>query len=616
MNTRTDLRLAGALFAGFLALYLFTLCPTVYFGDSGEISLAIKSGGVIHPPGYPLFALLGRAALVLVPFGEPAFRIGVVVALAAAGCVGTLFLVLRTLSLSTIAAVAGAASLGLSRLFWVQSNRVEVYSLHLLIGITAILFALRWRETGRLRELQFACLAVGLGLAHHLTIVLWVPGLLVLAGKRVWTDPNLGRRLLLCLPLFFIGPLLYLCLPLWARDETGHNWGDPSNAQNLWNHVSAKLYRGYLKFPASGAAFSRAGQGAGTALLSALPLWLWPAVAFGGWSLWKLNRAAAAGLGSIALVIGAYAFCYGIPDISPYYLPVLVVACCLLGAALHRLPEAQRSTPLITIAAPLALALMNFSACNLHSATFVREFAQQKLESCSPNGVLLMEGDQDWFPVSYVHEALKVRPDVLPITRGMVAINFGYTWDESYWYLRALRAQGVALELPKGQLPDAERRRLAKDAYLLSMLEGPLQGRPVHITFLQTSADSARTTMGLDVLQKWISTKHSPAPQGLVIVLHPKSATLTPRQLAENGQAIWDKLPLPNLSEIDLSQEMDPAYLRQHYITMLSNQGYLWELAGEPTNAAQIYQALLDWDPTSRANLEKLTKLSATVVKG
>ncbi|MGC4046623.1 MAG: DUF2723 domain-containing protein [Armatimonas sp.] len=616
MNTRTDLRLAGALFVGFLALYLFTLCPTVYFGDSGEITGAITLGGIIHPPGYPLFALLGRAALFLVPFGEPTFRIGVIVALAAAGCVSVLFLVLRQLSLNTVAAIAGATTLGLSRLFWTQSNRVEVYSLHLLIGISAILFALRWRETGKLRELQLACLIIGLGLAHHLTIVLWIPGLLILAGKRVWTDPNLGRRLLLCLPLFFIGPLLYLCLPLWARDESGHNWGDPSNAENLWNHVSARLYRGNVKLPVSSTDFSHAVDGGKTALLSALPLWLWPAALFGGWSLWQLNRAAATGLGLIALVVSVYSFCYSIPDISPYYLPVLVVASCLLAAALNQLPQTQRSTPLITMAAPLALALLNFGACNLHSATFVREFARQKLESCSPNGVLLTEGDQDWFPVSYVSEVLKVRPDVLPIVRGMVSMNFTYTWDNTRWYLRTLRAKGVTQELPvMTTLSLQERRRLAKDGYLISLFEGPLRDRPLHLTFLQTSAESTRSTMGLDVLQKWMNTGYTMAPQGLVIAFHSKSAAPTPRQLAETGQAIWDKLPLPNLSEIDMSQEMDPTYLRQHYITMLSNQGYLWELAGQPTNAAQIYQALLDWDPSARSNLEKLTKLSANVVK-
>ena len=39
-------------------LYLATACPTVYFGDSGELIAAADSLGVAHPPGYPIYTLL------------------------------------------------------------------------------------------------------------------------------------------------------------------------------------------------------------------------------------------------------------------------------------------------------------------------------------------------------------------------------------------------------------------------------------------------------------------------------------------------------------------------------------------------------------------------------
>ena len=73
-KSRADARVTLGLAAGFLLLYLRTLCRTVYLGDSGEIATAIVTGGIIHPPGYPLFSLLGRAALWYLPFGEPAFE--------------------------------------------------------------------------------------------------------------------------------------------------------------------------------------------------------------------------------------------------------------------------------------------------------------------------------------------------------------------------------------------------------------------------------------------------------------------------------------------------------------------------------------------------------------
>ena len=56
-----------------LTVYLFTLCPTVYVGDSGELITAAYTTGVPHPPGYPLFCILGKLISFL-PIGTIAFR--------------------------------------------------------------------------------------------------------------------------------------------------------------------------------------------------------------------------------------------------------------------------------------------------------------------------------------------------------------------------------------------------------------------------------------------------------------------------------------------------------------------------------------------------------------
>src|SRR5438046_3069404 len=98
---RTDTAVGLGLAAAFRCLYLRTLCPTVYLGDPGDFCTAIATGGVPHPPGYPLFSLLGRAALALIPVGEPAFRIGCVVAGAAAAAVAALYLLAREIGASS-----------------------------------------------------------------------------------------------------------------------------------------------------------------------------------------------------------------------------------------------------------------------------------------------------------------------------------------------------------------------------------------------------------------------------------------------------------------------------------------------------------------------------------
>ena len=105
-----------------------------------------------------------------------------------AAAVACLYRVLRALDVPARAALGAAAFFGGSLTFWSQCNRVEVYSLHLFLVLLAVWQCLRFRATGDNRALFLACFSVGLGLAHHLTMALLVPGLLVLCGDGMDAD--------------------------------------------------------------------------------------------------------------------------------------------------------------------------------------------------------------------------------------------------------------------------------------------------------------------------------------------------------------------------------------------------------------------------------------------
>ncbi len=67
--------LAGAGVVGLIAfvVYALTVERTVPTGDGGELIAAAYVLGVAHPPGYPLYTLLGHLATML-PGGSPALR--------------------------------------------------------------------------------------------------------------------------------------------------------------------------------------------------------------------------------------------------------------------------------------------------------------------------------------------------------------------------------------------------------------------------------------------------------------------------------------------------------------------------------------------------------------
>ena len=51
----------------------FSLAFLLHF--SGELIIAAHELGVAHPPGYPVFTLAAKIAMLCIPFGNPAWRV-------------------------------------------------------------------------------------------------------------------------------------------------------------------------------------------------------------------------------------------------------------------------------------------------------------------------------------------------------------------------------------------------------------------------------------------------------------------------------------------------------------------------------------------------------------
>ncbi len=241
----------GALLAAAGALYLATMSPSIAVGDAGELALAAHAVGVAHPPGYPLYTLLGRLAL-LVPAGSPAARLNALSVACAVAALALHLAIGARLGLGLAPRLAATALLAGSTALWSQANIAEVYALHLLLAHAVLLAAVCLAEPRsapdpaaaaddrRPRLALLLAYFVGLAGAHHPSSLLLAPVALIagVAAARRGARP----ALLACGALFALPLTLYAVLPIRSRLEPAIDWGNPETLDALVAHVARTRY--------------------------------------------------------------------------------------------------------------------------------------------------------------------------------------------------------------------------------------------------------------------------------------------------------------------------------------------------------------------------------------
>jgi hypothetical protein len=272
------------------ALYLRTLCPTIYPGDGGELAAAAWCLGVPHPTGYPLFTMLGFCFQHL-GLGSPAFSMNLMCALfGALACVGAYRFnreIYRRVAGRRrarqapwrFAAAAAALAMGASATWWDQSNQTEVYSLLLVFVSFAWAMGLRLVRRPTTKGLWGLAALSGIAFLHHQLFLVTLP--LTAAGVLAWwrtarpaetpgpggtshgrpgaTDPRPQthlrggaavpedemKRVLLVALLLFVLPLFgYLYLPIRAAASPAVNWGNPRGVGGIVWHLTGRQYAG------------------------------------------------------------------------------------------------------------------------------------------------------------------------------------------------------------------------------------------------------------------------------------------------------------------------------------------------------------------------------------
>lgn len=229
----------------FFLIYLFTLHPTVSVGDSGELITAAYTLGIAHPPGYPLWTILGKIFTVIIPFGNIAYRVNLMSAFFGACTCAIFYFIIKKIvivdennekKLSKARALS-AIILCFSSTLLSQSIISEVYTLNAFFVVLIIYLLL---TTYHLPLIAFV---YGLSLANHYIMFLFGP---IFAFYLIWKNPKVfNLKTALTLLLYFVpGLFLYLYLPIRSSVNPPIDWGNPENIRNFITHIGRFQYKG------------------------------------------------------------------------------------------------------------------------------------------------------------------------------------------------------------------------------------------------------------------------------------------------------------------------------------------------------------------------------------
>ncbi len=433
-----------------LAVYVATLCPTVYGGDSGELIAACYTLGIAHIPGHPLYVLIGKLFSYL-PIGDIAYRINLMSAVFAALALGSLFILQNLLFTpspissppsrgrgeaclpagrgegelpsfeKTALLVLAVLAFGFSETFWHYATAAETYTGGIFFLAVLIVMLVRYDMTKNIRLLYGFSFVFGLSLGFILNHVLLIPAFLYwifTAKSRLKTS-----QFIYCALLWLAGFSIYGFELIRMAEHPAIHFGNPDSLSRLIDNISGGIYRKAMVGQISihkilnRLAFSAAW------FFQEFRYGLIPFIALGAYQLARRNRrlfmfSLIAVSTIIAGTILAYSFDLSI-DKKSYYLPIYLLCSLWMAAGftLARAWAAGKNIPVYVFYGVLLAALCfefgaNYKRVDKRGNFLFYDMAKAAFETAEPNAVIFLDGEWLTFPMIYLRVVEGIRPDV------------------------------------------------------------------------------------------------------------------------------------------------------------------------------------------------------------
>jgi hypothetical protein len=404
-----------------LAVYVYSLCPTLYVIDSGELAAVSYTLGIAHPTGYPLYTLISYF-FSRVP-GDPVRNLNLLSALFSLGAALLIYLTARAITGHRFIPALAASLFAFSPTIWRTTVTNEVYPLTALFCAALIFFSLRIRTTRDFCLMMYLC---GLSFTNHMSVfALAVPACayVIIRYRPSWKTMCLGA----ILAVLGVTPYIYLI----ARASAGPAvaWGDLHDLQRLMWHMTGRQYQVWMFSQSFSEIIANARQGISFLANDLAYIFLIPCLV-GMHYLFRRERSKFFLFISMIAVNFLYTINYAIPDIESYYIPGLTAFFVL---SIYGLKVLSRYLKWF-IAVPLALLipLLHYQSSTLRANYFGREFSLAHFSQLPDNALLISNYWDIISPAIYLQAVERQRPDIVIIDKELMRRT---------WYVNALRRQ-------------------------------------------------------------------------------------------------------------------------------------------------------------------------------
>ncbi|MBN2620195.1 DUF2723 domain-containing protein [candidate division WOR-3 bacterium] len=548
-----------------LAVYIYTLCPTVYLIDSGELAAVSYTLGIAHPTGYPLYTLISY--LFARAPGEPIVNANIFSAALSVIAALLMYAIARRLTRDRMAALLPALLFAFAPTIWRISITNEVYP---LTAVFTVLILLLLQKTSSMRRAYILLYCIGLAFTNHIIIFsIALPVIIYLLITRRPAFKHIFYGIILCL----LGLSLYIYLIARYAGSAVLAWGGTYNVERLLWHITGKQYQVWMFTLSMNEILNNFVQGLGMIARNFLYVFLIPVIA-GFIHLYRTARSSFWLYTSIVAINFLYAVNYSIPDIESYYIPAF---CALVIVSIHGLARAQRYLKWYTVLpAGILIMLVNHNACSLRHTTFADDFSRAHFEPLPANSLVICTFWDIYSPALYFQHVKDQRTDLVIIDKELLRRT---------WYIHYLKRTYPAFYAQGQSAIEAYLPELMKFEYGEPYNPQVIQTR--YIQMLQTFIVTHLTANDVYLVMPYpdndlcqIKFEYPLVPYGFVFRIQKDTTSFHPfdfsRVTIHNPVHAYDERLIHNRDLVKRMVQGNISYMMQHNDTTAAIKAQQW----------------------------------------